>query len=149
MIQFNVLEGQEFTWLFVEARRGKPDRADLLRLDLPQVTGSKGLVISSGKLPAWAGVGTAISHYRNRTPWQAIYDPVEKGAIVIFSISDNPLIGDILSLKLPCLACAEKGIETLLKAGAMYPYCQKNGHQNHAPERQSYTPKNSPLSKDG
>ena len=137
------LKTEAFTWLFIESRRNAPDRADLLRLELPEVDGSKGLIISYGKLPAWAGVGTAISHYRNRTRWQAIYDPQQKGAIVQFSFSESPLVGDFLPLKLPCLVCAREGRETFLRAAAVYPYCQQYGHQNHAPERQAYTPRRS------
>lgn len=142
MIQFKILETDAFTWLFIESRGNKPDRADLLRLDFPQVTGTKGVVISVGKLPVWAVMSVAMavaSHYRNRSAWQAVYDPTTGGAIVVFSLSPDYLVADLIDLRLPCAICHEKGIDKKLRGDALHPYCQE--HQNHAPERQSYQKK--------
>lgn len=140
MIQIKILSAEEFTWIFVESRRGIPEPTDLLALEYPAADGSKGIVVSSGKLHPWTTDGL-ISHYRNRSQWQARYDPALKGAIVTHSFNKEYPTTKVLPLKLPCLICAEEGRETLLRAGALYPYCQQYGHQNYAPERQSYNPK--------
>ena len=140
MIQIKTLSAETFTWLFVESRKSAPEPTDLLTLEFPDVDGSKGIVISSGKLHAWTTDGL-ISHYRNRSKWQARYDPLLKGAIVTHSFAKEYPVTKVLPLKLPCLACAEEGRETLLRAGAIYPYCQQYGHQNYAPERQNYKSK--------
>ncbi|HEY9879509.1 MAG TPA: CRISPR-associated protein Csx3 [Leptolyngbyaceae cyanobacterium] len=124
-----------WTWVFLQSRRNKPDRADITDMEFPRIDGGKGAIFSFGKLPAWA-FAPLLSHYRNLCPWQAVYDPTLKGAIVINSTDRMFPVGFLIDARLPCLACADEDRIELIKAGAIYPYCRK--HQNHAPERQSY-----------
>lgn len=139
LIAIELLPTEEFTWIFVKSRRGIPEPTDLLSLELPDVDGSKGVVISSGKLHPWA-TDPVISYYRNRSPWQARYDAALRGAIVTNSFSKEYPVSKVLQLRLPCIECAKEGVSKNLRAGAIYPYCQKK-HLNFAPERQSYIPK--------
>jgi CRISPR-associated protein (Cas_csx3) len=135
MIRLSVIKEDDFTWLFIEVRGKKPDRVDLLHLDYPAIAGTKGLVMSCGKVPYWT-VTPIASQYRNLCRWQAMYDAEEKGAIVTTSFEALFRMGHFIPLKLPCLICRKEGGEKCLKAGAVYPYCSE--HQNHALERQVY-----------
>ncbi|MFQ3617456.1 MAG: hypothetical protein SNJ57_10100 [Cyanobacteriota bacterium] len=146
MIEVKMLEQEEFTLLVFEARGDAPEFADLNALELPTVTGSKGLVIASGKLEPWVTDG-AMSHYRNLTLWQGRYVPKKRGArnerdfgvLVIFSTSREYPVGKVLDYRLPCLICRNSGVQNVLRADAIYPYCTQ--HQNYNPARQTYSPK--------
>lgn len=129
MISLRTHGQKKYTLLFVDAtKRTKP--IELQKVSYPQLDGTKGLVIV-GYVP-W--IVSAVSYaYRNRTQWVAGYDPNLKGAVVVVSLTPDRVVGELIEMQLPCLKCAELGIETWVKPGAKYPYCTK--HLEAAPHR--------------
>lgn len=122
----------EYTLLFVDASKGKPKPIELQKLQYPKIEGTKGLVISS-PVSQWIG-SRIVMQYRNRTSWVAVYDSKLHGAVVVKSLCSDKVIGELISITLPCLRCNELGIDKQIKKGAIYPYCTE--HTESAPHRQ-------------
>jgi len=120
------------TWIFIQVR-GKADRLDLLQMTFPEINGTKGLIISCGRIPYWLAA-PIISHYRNRCKWQAIKEAGKPIAIVTTSFDPDMPIASEIATSMNCLVC-----DSHLRSDAIYPYCET--HKNHAPERQAYQKK--------
>jgi hypothetical protein len=131
--KLTVREEEEFSYLFIEVRGNAPDRIDLLTLEFPEVKGTKGLVISCGKVPYWLAA-PVISHYKNLTKWQAIKESEKPIAIVTVSFDPDIAVATEIEVNLNCLIC---GLG--LKSNATYPYCEV--HKNRAPARKTYQKK--------
>lgn len=119
MIRLSIHEQPTYTLLFVDATKStKP--IELQKINYPQLDGTKGLVVVG--YSTWI-MGAVFYNYRNRTQWVGGYDPILKGAVVIVSLTADRVVGELIEMALPCLKCAELGIEKKIKVGAKYPYC--------------------------
>lgn len=89
-------ERHEATILNFEIEGGICEPSDLATLELPEVEGSLGLVIS-GRGPVW--LYAALAHHYHVTAWVATFDPRVGGAVVVSTHSRNaPSVGSVVSL---------------------------------------------------
>lgn len=126
-------ELEDFTYLFIEVRGNYFDRVDILNLEFPEINGTKGLIMSCGKIPYWL-IAPVISHYRNKCKWQAIKESGKPISIVVMSFDPGTPVASEIATNFNCLICGDG-----LRVDTIYPYCEK--HKNHAPERQTYRKK--------
>lgn len=87
------------TLLKIDLGGSQASPKDLVDLEFPQITGSKGLVISG--FPQYAALAVALN-YKNHCSWIAIVDPKANpeslSAVVVFSLSREYRRGDVVPL---------------------------------------------------
>lgn len=125
MIHIHKDDREDFTLLFLEPSANKPKPTELrtLRDQLPTVDGRKGLILACQMSQSYSGwlLSYAVSHYRNRALWFAIYDPKLHGAVVYESFSLEIAIADVIPVQFKDQISGE-----WVRMGASVPYKQEN-----------------------
>lgn len=94
-IAITATENSEYTLVDIAIESGTCEPIDLKTLSIPNVKGSKGVVLN-GRAPIWV-FGTLIHHF-HATAWVATNDPRQGGAIVVESHKSDVSVGDVIPL---------------------------------------------------
>lgn len=94
-VRFTVTEKDEFSLVEFEIEGGVIEPKDLADVKLPQLTFTKGVVLS-GRGPVW--LYAYLNHILHPTPWVACFDPRLGGAVVVQSHTKKQNIGDIVKV---------------------------------------------------
>lgn len=84
------------TLVEIEIEGGVMEPSELAGLTLPDVDGSKGVIIS-GRSPQWCVAH--LTHHYHVTKWVATFDPRFPGAVVVSTHARNvPPIGSVVTV---------------------------------------------------
>ncbi len=135
MIHVWLNEREHFTILYLEPSRNEPDPKDLRTMELPDINGTKGLVVAlqQSRTHKWSGwvSGYPLLHYRNRCQWIAVYDAQRHTGVIIASFGSKYIVGDEVEVQLYDRFTGEP-----VRLGASLPY--KTSNLSKAPHRQGF-----------
>lgn len=80
---------------FQIGENGNLDPSELRDMDIPEVDGNKGVIVS-GRGPVW--LYGHLLHHLHVTRWAATFDPRQGAVVVSTHHKDAPLIGEVLSV---------------------------------------------------
>ena len=98
-ITFNTAEQERFTVVTFQIVDGVCTPADLQELLPPQVSGSKGVVLS-GRGPIW--LYARLVHEYHPAAWVATHDPRLGGGVVVESHVPGVKVGEVVPVEVDC-----------------------------------------------
>lgn len=121
--------------LVVETKDFQPLDIERVKRSYPGVDKTGGVAIAGAPETDWSLVADLLIYYRDRSCWQAAYNPGLHGFLVSHvSGVTSKIRCDVVKSSLPCLQCfRETAKDKPVKLGAKRPYC--DDHYGYSPHR--------------